>query len=137
MSVLFRLSEPSTIEKVTPPMRIRQSNLLVLACLVSFVCWTGQIAAEQDAARPPEITVEPIVIEAERINETMTREQMRKKFEEVLGTKPQEILSERWVSNDTVLVTTHGRKYCVKFVPSQFRSGIEPPSSVAGACLNY
>ena len=122
---------------------MQSTHRIPIVWTIVLAFWSAHWPIETGAAPSDDLNLESIVIEAERINETapitetLTREEIHRKFQEVLGTGPKEILTEQWVSNDTVLVTTHGRKYCVKFVPPRVDSAIDLPRNFAGTCLKF
>lgn len=111
---------------------MRYPHILVPASL-ALLSLTAN--ADDKLEEPPIImNVEPVIIEGEPIKDKMTPEEIRKKFQEALGDPNKEILSEKWVSGDTVLIETRGSKYCVKFVPPHMRSSIDPVAGFAGLC---
>lgn len=94
--------------------------------------------AEDKLDEPPVIVnVEPIIIEGEPIKDKMTPEEIRKIFRDALGDPNKEILKEKWVSGDTMMIETRGSRYCVKFVPPNMRSSIDPVSGFSGLCMGY
>ncbi|MFM9968617.1 MAG: hypothetical protein ACKVQK_09500 [Burkholderiales bacterium] len=111
---------------------------VVFLAIAATLALQWSAMAQEKLDEPPDvIIVEPIIIEGERIKDQLTPEEIRKKFRDALGDPTKEILSERWVSNDTLLITSKGVKYCVKFVPPHLRSSIDPVAGFAGICKGY
>lgn len=112
-------------------------RLILHALFASFALQWSAMAQEKLEEPPNVIIVEPVIIQGEPIKEGLTREEIRQKFRDALGDPSKEILSERWVSEDTLLITSKGKKYCVRFVPPHLRSSIDPVSGFSGVCMGY
>lgn len=111
------------------------TRFLTQAAIVCLLPPIYLATADDKLEEPPIIVnVEPVIIEGEPIKDKMTPEEIRKKFQDALGGPSKEILKERWVSNDTLLIETRGAKYCVKFVPPHMRSSVDPVAGFSGLC---
>jgi len=118
-------------------MRRALQSFIRLAVMSGTVVLVPALAEEPLDEPPLIIQVEPVIIEGETIRDRMTPEEIRKKFEEILGQPPQAVLKERWVADDTVLVETRWAKYCVKFVPPHLRGVGESAAGFSGLCMGY
>ncbi len=117
---------------------MRTTLPLILHAVLATFALQGSAMAQENLEEPPNvIIVEPVIIQGEPIKDRLTPEEIRQKFRDALGDPNKEILSERWVSADTLVITSKGRKYCVKFVPPHLRSSIDPVSGFAGACMGF
>lgn len=114
----------------------RAMKILLGTALLPLALMHLPAQAEDNLEEPPIIVnIEPVIIEGEPIKDKLTPEEIRQKFQDALGSPNREILKEKWVSSDTMLIETRGAKYCVKFVPPHMRSAIEPVAGFAGLCL--
>ena len=110
----------------------------LLFALAAGLSLQAAVAADKTLEEPPIIiNLEPVIIEGEPIKDRMTPEEIHKKFREVLGDPNKEVLSEKWLSNDTVVIDTKGSRYCVKFVPPNLRSSLDPAAGFAGICKGF
>ena len=114
--------------------------------LCAVVLLGGAVRAEPEtpsgsassAAEPGSVVavqVEPVIVESEPLEPT--REQMVRRFRELLSEPPSFIVSERQFASGVVEVTTRTARFCVRPTGPWAQSGVGGDVTIAAPCFLY